>query len=529
MKRRNMIIIISIISFITIVIGVSYSYFVYNKNVADISLNTGSISIDLANVNGNLTLSNLISKNDYDGSHSSDYIDFTVNASVDTDMIYYEVYIMPKENSTLNTNYLKVYLTDQNDVQINGISIYDNLNDSQKTGGKRVYRTIVETNNDGTVRSYSKDFRLRLWLTDDYPDITSKLFDFDIYIYAYNVANGSMVIDDVSHNATNRNINATNLSVPANNKEGLAMYYKEITIQNTSAMDGTLRVLLNRKSGLSLTDLSYAIIVNGAIQNIGDVPITGEILSSAIMMNETVNIGVRLWPKTSYNGSKTTFVGEIVPEIGYLESTVASIENISGKYVNFNCDGNNCEVWRIVKIEDGRLVLTRQSNYEDASQRINSNRYNSSLSFNDNSLITSVSTDNKNVYLAKTVNISSGSGTQVDPYNLTNSIIREADKKVIAVITYKDDDVTLGTQNVYYGATNYISQTSGSPIFQYWEDSSENTYHLGDTVNFTSDINLTTINRIPAANIEYINNTLQCSTIQCALVKIGDIVYGESE
>ena len=192
MSKKNIIIIISVVCFIIISISVSYSYFVYNKNVANVSLNTGSIAIDLANVNGNLTLSNVIPLTDYQGINSTGYIDFTVNATVDTDKIYYEIYIMPKDSNTLNTSYLKVYLTDQNNVQINGISTYNNLTDSQKTGGKLVYSTVVDTNNAGTSQSYTKDFRLRLWLTDDYPDITSKTFDFDIFLYAYNVVDGSM-------------------------------------------------------------------------------------------------------------------------------------------------------------------------------------------------------------------------------------------------------------------------------------------------------------------------------------------------
>ena len=523
MRKKNLIIIIGLIAFIAITIGVSYSYFVYNKDVADISLDMGHISIDLANVNGNLSLNDTVPKNDYFGTISSDYIDFAVNATVDTDEIYYEVYIMPKDGNTLDTNYLKLYLTDQNNNQISPIAVYNNLNSSTKAGGKSIYRGIFNANQSGTLKSYTKDFRLRMWLDEDYPETASKKFDFDIYLYAYNVSSGS----DVSNNTFfDRNINATELSVPSNTKEGLTMYYKRLTVQNNSMANGSLKLTINRTSGLQLTDLSYAVIVNGAIQEIGDVPIGGEILLSAIMINETLDVGVRLWPKTSYAGAETTFVGELVPEIKYLGSTAASIENASGQYVKFNCNGNNCEIWQIVTIEDGRLVLTRQNDYEGAAERVDSHRYNSSLSFNDNSLITSVSTDNKNVYLAKTVKVSGGTGTVEDPYTLVNNVVREGDKKVIAVITYKDGTTTVGTQNIYYGETNYISQTSNSVIFSRWVNGN-NTYYLGDTVNFTSDIILEAINRTSASNLEYINNTYQCTTVQQALDKIDAIIYGE--
>ena len=120
MNKRNIIIIIGMLSFIVIVGGISYSYFVYNKDIGNVTLNTGDISISLTGINGNQTLTGVIPLSDNDGKTSSDYFDFTVNSTVDTEKIYYEVYIMPKSGNTLDTSYLKTYLTDQNDAVIHG-------------------------------------------------------------------------------------------------------------------------------------------------------------------------------------------------------------------------------------------------------------------------------------------------------------------------------------------------------------------------------------------------------------------------
>ncbi len=303
------------------------------------------------------------------------------------------------------------------------------------------------------------------------------------------IASGSITTADLTINFGDRSISSQSLSVPTTDQEGLSEFSKSLTITNQTGIDGRVKLSLSRTSGLALTDMRYALIVNGAIQEIDDVPSNGEILSSAIMGNDTLNVEVRLWPKTTYSGSETTFVGELTPEIKYLGSTASSTSNLTGKYVNFNEN----EVWQIVKVEDDRLVLTRQSDYVNATSRTNSNRYNPSLTFNDNSLITSVSTDNKNVYLAKTTKITSGEGTQASPYTLTNDIFNEEDKKVIAVITYKDDNnTTIGTQNIYYNETNYISQVMDDPDFTGWSDGTNN-YALGDTINFTSDTNLTAV------------------------------------
>ena len=66
-KKKNIMIIVGIIAFILIIGGISYSYFVYNKDVGNVSLNTGEISIDFSNTNGDKTLTNVIPMSDIDG------------------------------------------------------------------------------------------------------------------------------------------------------------------------------------------------------------------------------------------------------------------------------------------------------------------------------------------------------------------------------------------------------------------------------------------------------------------------------
>ena len=187
MNKRNIIIIVSILVFVMIVGGVSYSYFVYNKDVGDISLTAGEISINLSGVSGNQTFSNMIPMSDFDGKNSSSYFDFTVNSTVDTERIYYEVYILPDSGNTLDTSYLKTYLTDQSNNEIEGVTTFNDLYESEVENGKVLYKGIVEVNSNGTTRNETKDFRLRLWLDESYTPQTSKVFDFDVYLYAKNV------------------------------------------------------------------------------------------------------------------------------------------------------------------------------------------------------------------------------------------------------------------------------------------------------------------------------------------------------
>ena len=186
MKKRNLMIIIGVIAFIVIVGRVSYSYFVYNKDVANVSMSSGEISINFSDVNGSMSLTDIIPKSDSEGKSSSSYIDFTVDGTVDSENLFYELYILPDSNNTLDTSYLKVYLTDQEDNPIQGVSVYDDLANSKQTGGKSIDNELISINSNNQTKTYTKDFRLRLWLDEDYDASISKTFDFDIYLYSYN-------------------------------------------------------------------------------------------------------------------------------------------------------------------------------------------------------------------------------------------------------------------------------------------------------------------------------------------------------
>lgn len=343
-------------------------------------------------------------------------------------------------------------------------------------------------------------------------------YSMTFFVQNKTIATGSLTTDNLTVTFSDGSINARDLLAPETNQEGLKLFSKSVIISNTSNANGIVEVSLDRISGISLDNLNYAVIVNNSLVETNQVPSTGKIYTTAIMANDSINVEVRLWPDVNYLG-EDTFVGNIETDIKYLGEVAADSNNLVGKYVNFNCNDNNCEVWRIVKIEDGRLVLTRQNDYSGATSRVNSYRYNPNLSFNDDSLITSVSTDNKNVYLLRTVKISGGSGTIGNPYTLTNDTLIEGDKKILAEITYVYDNNTLiAKQNIYANQTNYISQIV-EPHFVEWLDSNDNSYDLGDVIDFTVDKTLVLHREIWADQLSYSNSVsgFNCADVQCAL------------
>ena len=336
----------------------------------------------------------------------------------------------------------------------------------------------------------------------------------------YKIAEGSLTTASVNITLDN-NAQTTSVAINATglDKSKQLEFSKSIDVDNTSSNDGYYTLNLERTSGINLSDLEYAIFVDGTIKEINDVPSDGLIYTSTIMGGETQNIEVRLWPKDSYTGSETTFVGNIILEKNTLTLTGADyIDTVSltetNNYVNFNCNGTNCEKWRIVGITDNRLVLTTNTYYGNTFT--NSNLFNTGMVLNDYSLVTSMSEDNNAVYLKKTVEITDGSGTIDNPYILTNNNYNPSDEQIIGYITYDNDGETT-TQPIYNERDNYISQVVDEEGFQGWSETQGGTvaYQLGDTVNFTSNTTLyAVIRNTLSAKIKQLCNDSSITYVQ---------------
>lgn len=188
-KKKKIIMIISIFFFALTVVGTSYGLFVYNKNIADVAMTTGNISIYITNISGDVSLNNATPKSDAEGIKSDEYIDFTVNGTLDTESIKYEIQIIPKSDNTFNLQYIKTYLTDQQNNMLVSPYYYSELINSEHNTGKALYQDILESNGTES-QNITRNYRLRLWIDEDYPVLESKRFSFDIYLYAYNVNRG---------------------------------------------------------------------------------------------------------------------------------------------------------------------------------------------------------------------------------------------------------------------------------------------------------------------------------------------------
>lgn len=167
---------------ITLITGLtaSYAFFVYRADSKETLIDAGKIKIAFANGNNYLNVENFYPISDYTGKILPYYSDFNIDAITNNIDIKYEIQIVPNDDNTIDTKYIKVYLTDQDDNPLTNVSYYNNLTDaSLNEGAKMVYTDYIR-------KTESKDFRLRVWIDKSYSTKTIENFGFTIYLYAIN-------------------------------------------------------------------------------------------------------------------------------------------------------------------------------------------------------------------------------------------------------------------------------------------------------------------------------------------------------
>lgn len=162
---------ISLLILIVAVFGISYSIWTQTlTGTKENSINTGYVSFSYNESETNvISIQNAIPISDENGKKltgNDNTFDFTLSAKfAGVSSIGYEIYATPVEK-TLDTNFVKVYLTDQNDNPVSGfdgtVPTYEELTDSTEVGSKTIYKSSL------TQSDKVEKFRLRVWISSDY-------------------------------------------------------------------------------------------------------------------------------------------------------------------------------------------------------------------------------------------------------------------------------------------------------------------------------------------------------------------------
>ena len=211
-KKKQGIVITSVllVCLILVVIGVSFAFFTYSRQGSkENTITTGSLTFvyDEKKAEGNgITLSNAFPMSDEDGkgqSGDNNVFDFQVLATTQGESISYEVIGKKEDSSTLPENVTKIYLTTLSGseesevattVKDGVVTTYDELSDTQieDQTGKTLYQEVIPLNQTG----YQKNFRLRMWLSEEANTTTNGSWDYNNKTFTIRinvVANGEGV------------------------------------------------------------------------------------------------------------------------------------------------------------------------------------------------------------------------------------------------------------------------------------------------------------------------------------------------
>ena len=191
-NKNKKVLIFGIAFLIIVLLGSTYAFFTYSKSVQAFTLTSDTIKAEFISGTNSINITNAYPISDEFALANLDklsYIDFTVSSTINdpNKAISYELYLTGDTTNTLDSNYIKVYLTDEFNNRITEPTIYNNLKNTTYQADKQTGKVIYTGNNPGTK---SNKYRLYAWIDKDYEqNSVSQTFKFNVNIYAYNDIN----------------------------------------------------------------------------------------------------------------------------------------------------------------------------------------------------------------------------------------------------------------------------------------------------------------------------------------------------
>ncbi len=391
-KKQIIITLIAIISLIVITVGVTYAFFNYAKEgTTDNTIKTGSITFLYTEVSGvgkGISLTDAYPVADSVGKvqvGEGKVFDFKVTSNISMNSnIGYQVTARKKTGSTLANSAVKVYLTEVNGTEQELLlSKYSELDQTDKVDSSKYdERILYEATVPANTSNYEKNFKLRMWVSDDtdFSDgsINDKTFTLTVNVYA----DGKVVTDNldttntldsitvsdctldpvfnsatteysctVKNNVTTVNVNATATSSKAKVR-GLGI--KELTVGKN-----TLPIRVIAEDG-SEKIYNINIIRKQAVQNVS---IFGK-------QFEVVDAEPTLTTSSNNTSDKSGLYSSTATNTG--EATYYFRGNVENNYVSFAS-----QTWRIVRInEDGTIRIIMQDGINNNSGYAFNSSYN---------------------------------------------------------------------------------------------------------------------------------------------------------
>ena len=389
-KKQIIITLIAIISLIVITVGVTYAFFNYAKEgTTDNTIKTGSITFLYTEVSGvgkGISLTDAYPIADSIGKvqvGEGKVFDFKVTSNISMNSnIDYQVTARKKTGSTLANSAVKVYLTEVNGTEQELLlSKYSELSQTDKVDiSKYDERILYEATVPANTSNYEKNFRLRMWVSDDtdFSDgsMNDKTFTLTVNVYA----DGKVVTDNLDTTNTLDSITVSDCTLDPVFNSATTEY--SCTVKNNISsvtVNATATSSKSKVRGLGVKDLSVGkntlpirVIAEDGSEKIYNVNVTRKreatSLKNEIMKNTVITAEPTLTTSSNNTSDASGLYKSTATNTG--KATYYFRGNVENNYVSFAG-----QTWRIVRVnEDGTIRIVMQDG-------INSN---ANIAFNSN-------------------------------------------------------------------------------------------------------------------------------------------------
>ena len=389
-KKQIIITLIAIISLIVITVGVTYAFFNYSRTgTTDNVVKTGGITFLYTEVSGvgkGISLTDAYPVADSIGKvqvGEGKVFDFKVTSNIEMNSsIGYQVTARKKSDSTLANSAVKVYLTEDNGTEQELLlSKYSELDQTDKVDSSKYdERILYEATVPANTKNYEKNFKLRMWVSDDtdFTDgsINDKTFTLTVNVYA----DGKVVTDNLDTTNTLDSITVSDCTLDPVFNSATTEYSCTVKNNVTSVtVNATATSTKSKVRGLGAKDLvegkntlPIRVIAEDGSEKIYNVNVTRK----AAVQN--VSIFGKQFEVVDAEPTLTTSSNNTTDASGLYTSTDTNTGkptyyfrgNVTNNYVKFAG-----QTWRIVRInEDGTIRVVMQDG-------INSN---ANIAFNSN-------------------------------------------------------------------------------------------------------------------------------------------------
>ncbi len=401
-KKQIIITLVAIISLIVITVGVTYAFFNYAKEgTTDNVVKTGEITFLYTEVSGvgkGISLTEAYPVADSIGKvqvGEGKVFDFKVTSNISMNSsIGYQVTARKKTGSTLANSAVKVYLTEVNGTEQELLlSKYSELDQTDKVDSSKYdERILYEATVPANTKNYEKNFKLRMWVSDD-TDFTDGSMNDKTFTLTVNVyADGKVVTDNLDTTNTLDSITVSDCTLDPVFSGATTEYSCTVKNSVTSVtVNATATSSKSKVRGLGAKDLvegkntlPIRVIAEDGSEKIYNVNVTRkQAVQNVSIFGKKFEV-VDAEPTLTTSSNNTTDVSGLYAstDTNTGKPTYYFRGNVTNNYVKFAG-----QTWRIVRVnEDGTIRIIMQDGINNnTGYQFNSNYNNYTYMYYSNS------------------------------------------------------------------------------------------------------------------------------------------------